>query len=245
MWCTLLLKQRGVSQGSSATAAAAAAASAVVAAAAAAVALRSRRSTAAGAAENGCRRFFHELPGMERRAAAGETVPLDEVAVSLAVRCAAAARDPALAGPADEWLAAGNSAVRLVEHSGGTVDSRLGRALHAVLVRGGAIEESVQLLSSAVDAGTLHESEARSITSKSLKQLLAVSSGDAPTEVALTVREDGHWDLLRALQDQGLACQRHHTQVLHACKSREEVHRVLRGMKLSGTVRVACPSRAI
>jgi hypothetical protein len=204
--------------------------------------LLSRRAAIIGA-EN-ARGRFHELPAMERRAGAGEVVHLDAVTASLAARCAAAARDPELAGPSDEWLAAGNSAVRLVEHSGGTVDSRLGRVLHEVLVRGGAIEESVQLLSFAVQAGTLQESEARSITAKSLKHLLSVRSGGQSNEPALTAREDGHWDLLRALQDHGLACHRHHTQVLHACESREEVHRVLRGMKASGIVRVVCLLRA-
>lgn len=185
-------------------------------------------------------RRFHQLPAMEKRAAAGQPVPLAEVAEALAPRCTAAAQNPSQAGPADEWLAAGQSALRLVEHSGEPMDARLGWALHTVLLRGGATEESVQLLAKAASTGVLDEREVRSITTSSLKQLLVARSGDAQ-EVAATAREDGHWDLLRALQDHGLACQRHHTQVLHACESREEVHRVLRGMKLCKIVRTVCP----
>ena len=108
-----------------------------------------------------------------------------------------------------------------------------------VLLRGGAIDESVALLEKAVSAGALHEDEARKITNKSLKYLLNETTGGALNEAVTTVCEDGHWDLLRALQEHGLACHRHHTQVLHACESREEVHRVLRGMKLCGIVRAS------
>lgn len=187
-------------------------------------------------------RRFHELPAMEKRAAAGQRVPLADVTEALAPRCTAAAQNPSQAGPADEWLAAGQSALRLVEYSGEPIDGRLGWALHTVLLRGGATQESVHLLAKAVSTGALDERAVRSITTSSLKQLLAARSGDAQ-EVAATAREDGHWDLLRALQDHGLACQRHHTQVLHACESREEVHRVLRGMKLCKIVSTFLPTR--
>ena len=176
---------------------------------------------------------------MELRAARGEDVPLEELVASLATRCAAANKNPALAGPQDEWLAAGRTALRVVEHSGGRVDGRLGQLLHMVLLRGGAIDESVALLEKAVSTGALHEDEARKIANKSLKHLLNETSGGAPNEAVTTACEDGHWDLLRSLQDHGLACHRHHTQVLHACESREEVHRVLRGMKLCEIVRVS------
>ena len=195
------------------------------------------------------RRRFHELPALELRATRGEPIPLDAVAESLRERCAAAAHDPSTAGSADEWLAAGHSALRIVEHSGAAVDARLGRLLHTVLLRGGATEQSVGVLEAGVGAGTLHEEELRGITTQSLKRLVkATSRGPAPVAAAkaadsppaaaatVTASEEGHWDLLRALQDRGLACERHHTLVLHACRSREEVHRVLRSMKLCGIV---------
>lgn len=180
--------------------------------------------------------LLDELQVFERRVARGEHVALDEVISSLATRCAAAAQNPvpATSGSGDEWLAAGQSALRLVDHSGRPIDSRLGGILHTVLLRGGAIEESVKILDKALSAGDLHDHEVRNVTTKSLKQLLAVQ---APSAAATAMSEDGHWDLLRALQERGLACERHHTLVLHACGSREEVHRVLRGMKTCEIVR--------
>lgn len=181
-------------------------------------------------------RCFHELPGLEKRAELGEYVDLAEVEQSLSIRCAAVAQDPAAQpGPADEWLAAAQSASRLIERSGRQPDYRLSHALHAVLLRGGATDKSVDMLQRALDAGSIDEEGVRNITTHSLKHLVAATAADGTSAAASS--EDGHWDLLRALQSRGLACQRHHTLVLHGCTSREEVHRVLRGMKQCGIVR--------
>ena len=114
----------------------------------------------------------------------------------------------------------------------------------AALARAGACGEAAQCLGTAVDDGTCSRAAAAVASTATLRELFTGTSTSssapstlAPPAASFLAAQRGHgWELLRELQNMGastdLAGLKQHTVALtYGCTGREELQRVLSGMR--------------